>query len=817
MEEKRIPNNIFLFKKPLIPFERIIIYLKKLLNKKYFINKTQYEKSIIRNIIYDGKNKIVSRFKENLIWYDTSEFMKKFYRKKESLLRLNKYYEFYNKYNKLFPNYIPLIESKYIYKNIHKKQKIIDLQQNSINYLHKDIVKTRNNNLIFNKVFNSEIYKSLEKNSEINSAIFGIQKTNEISNNSINDISKIINSIEEQQMKLEKENKHDNIFLKNILKGLKNKNIIINNYYYNNSSVLAKQGTIPLVLAKQQKNNINEKMFSTDSNNILIELRKNKKKKIIKNKNDNNSRTFKNLISFGLINIKDEKNKKTKYTIEDTYSLNNSTKNPKSISNNQKSYYNNNKTSSSKIKVSNNHIFIKRKNILKINYNKEMPNTSRGYISHNNKLFDDIHKLNDNINNNKKNKHTFSINNSIIKNSNIGINIKKRKKINYSLINKFCPKSYCLTYRNSHFFERMQNNNNKTKFCQLSGNMKLKNFSNIISSNKTSKKILNKNKNSNSLLKHINNKRLINLTKKNNIKDLTSILNLHVKKYNNPNKTINIKNETAITDRNYKRINIIPSIKSKIRRKCNYLKEINKNKRYINYKNKISFNKISKLNVIDNQNKINKSDFIIKSLNKTKKSKENLIFKSKFKSNYIKKKLYNIIKIKKKVFHNKLIFKEKIFNFPKSLLEANISYFILLYKELLSKKCFHTTDNSLNSSNNNNEITKSCNTNINTFKKNDNSKQSINTNDNNIFIDLNLNNNIINNMKKKSVIQIKGIKIKNFNKISNNIQEKRDSNSSKKSCALSHNSKKNSAKIPTNKAHINKEVKENQTIKNKYK
>lgn len=192
MDEKKIPNNLILFKKPLIPFERIIIYLKKLLNKKYYVNKIQYEKSIIRNIIYDGKNKIVSRFKENLIWNDTSEFIKKFYRKKESLLRLNKYYEFYNKYNKLFPNYIPLIESKYIYKNIHKKQKIIDLQQNSINYLHKDIVKTRNNNLISNKIFNSEIYKSIAKNSEFNSAIFGIQKTDEISNNSINDISNII-------------------------------------------------------------------------------------------------------------------------------------------------------------------------------------------------------------------------------------------------------------------------------------------------------------------------------------------------------------------------------------------------------------------------------------------------------------------------------------------------------------------------------------------------------------------------------------------------------------------------------------------------
>ena len=695
--------------------------------------------------------------------------MKKFYRKKESLLRLNKYYEFYNKYNKLFPNYIPLIESKYIYKNIHKKQKIIDLQQNSINYLHKDIVKTRNNNLIFNKVFNSEIYKSLEKNSEINSAIFGIQKTNEISNNSINDISKIINSIEEQQMKLEKENKHDNIFLKNILKGLKNKNIIINNYYYNNSSVLAKQGTIPLVLAKQQKNNINEKMFSTDSNNILIELRKNKKKKIIKNKNDNNSKTFKNLISFGLLNIKDEKNKKKKYTTEDTHSPNNSTKNPKSISNNQKSNYNNNKINSSNSKVNNNQIFFKRKNIIKMNCNKDIPNTSRGYISHNNKLLNDLNKLNDNIINNKKNKHIPSIN----KSSNIRINIKKSKKINYSLINKYFSKSNCLTYRNSHFFERIQNNN-KIKSYQLSGNIKLRNFSNTYSRDKTSKIIINKNINSNILLKQINNKRLINLTKRHNLKYLTSILNLHAKNNNNPNKIINIKNETAITDRNYKTINNKDIIKSKFKNKCNYLKEINKNNRYIDYKTNNLFNKNNKINVIDNKNIINKSDFIIiKSLIKTKKSKENSIFHSKFKLKNIKKNLNNFVEIKKKIFHNNL------FN-----------------KELLSNKCFYTTDNSLNYSNNNNEIIKSYNTNMNIIKKFDNSKKSINTNDNSIFIDLNLNyNNNVNNIKKKSVIQIKGIKIKNFNKISNNTQEKSESNLSQKFGAIKElKEKKNNKK-----------------------
>jgi hypothetical protein len=41
---------------------------------------------------------------------------------------LPKIIEFYNTYSKIFPNYIALREAKYIYRNIRKKQKIIDSQ-----------------------------------------------------------------------------------------------------------------------------------------------------------------------------------------------------------------------------------------------------------------------------------------------------------------------------------------------------------------------------------------------------------------------------------------------------------------------------------------------------------------------------------------------------------------------------------------------------------------------------------------------------------------------------------------------------------------
>jgi len=46
--------------------------------------------------------------------------------------RLPKIYEFYEKYSKVFPNYVTLPENKFMFKNIERKQKMIDDKQNAI-------------------------------------------------------------------------------------------------------------------------------------------------------------------------------------------------------------------------------------------------------------------------------------------------------------------------------------------------------------------------------------------------------------------------------------------------------------------------------------------------------------------------------------------------------------------------------------------------------------------------------------------------------------------------------------------------------------
>ena len=49
--------------------------------------------------------------------------------KKENLNLLPKIYEYYISYSVIFPNYVTLAKSQYIYKNIQRKKRVTDIQQ----------------------------------------------------------------------------------------------------------------------------------------------------------------------------------------------------------------------------------------------------------------------------------------------------------------------------------------------------------------------------------------------------------------------------------------------------------------------------------------------------------------------------------------------------------------------------------------------------------------------------------------------------------------------------------------------------------------
>ena len=99
------------------------------LGRKYLTTRESYNTKVVSDIIYNENTHIVSVFKDYLIYDDISEFLKRFYATRETATRLPKIYDFYDKYSKVFPNYIVLREKKYMFKNISKKQRVIDEQQ----------------------------------------------------------------------------------------------------------------------------------------------------------------------------------------------------------------------------------------------------------------------------------------------------------------------------------------------------------------------------------------------------------------------------------------------------------------------------------------------------------------------------------------------------------------------------------------------------------------------------------------------------------------------------------------------------------------
>ena len=104
-------------------------YLHSKLYRKYLITNDMNNSFLVEKIIFNEKCRLVAVFKEFLIFEDDFEFLKKYYKINSIIKKLKLFLEYYEKYSILFPNYSILPESKYIYKNIHKKQKMIQNMQ----------------------------------------------------------------------------------------------------------------------------------------------------------------------------------------------------------------------------------------------------------------------------------------------------------------------------------------------------------------------------------------------------------------------------------------------------------------------------------------------------------------------------------------------------------------------------------------------------------------------------------------------------------------------------------------------------------------
>ncbi len=157
----------------------------KLMFENYKTVEINYNTLVINNLLCNGKNHIVAIFKEHLIDDDNSEFLRRFYTERESLIRIKKVAKYYFETSVIFPNYTPLNEAKYIYKNIMKKQKVIDKQQELEEEIEEN--KKRKIKKISNKnVFDTLAYEDILNQSEsIMRILFGINKQKKKINNTL--------------------------------------------------------------------------------------------------------------------------------------------------------------------------------------------------------------------------------------------------------------------------------------------------------------------------------------------------------------------------------------------------------------------------------------------------------------------------------------------------------------------------------------------------------------------------------------------------------------------------------------------------------
>ena len=252
-------------------------YLKKakdIIYNKYCNNITKrYNLFKIHCILSNAKCHTVSLFKDFLLYDDISEFLKRFYNAYESFPRLKKISKFFKETSVLYPNYSPLIESKYIYSNIIKKQMVINKQENykKKNY-NKDHnlrrrhyhIKIEKENKYEKKFFNSTIYNDILNESEsFMSLLFGvdnkdknknIEKINEKKINEekdMDEVLKIINIIENNE---DNKNNIDNNILEN--------NIDDNNIY--NKDNYKKESN--MTITKKSKNIMDN--FNIINNNL---------------------------------------------------------------------------------------------------------------------------------------------------------------------------------------------------------------------------------------------------------------------------------------------------------------------------------------------------------------------------------------------------------------------------------------------------------------------------------------------------------------------------------------------------------------------
>ena len=226
--------------------------LKKLESRASYLYKYHYRKYIhihynnliIENLMCNGRCHLVAVFKNYLIEDDNSEYLRRFYKSRESGPRLKKLFLYHEETSVIFPNYTPLVESKYLYNNVIKKQRVIDEQQDLENKRNDLKLKKKNKEVLKReeKVFNSTIIGEILTSSEsVLRIMFGIENNNKnnnkkVSTKNIND--KLKANEEKNNNKNNNDDDSDCIEFKQLIKEVENAEENMNNENNNNNSLV---------------------------------------------------------------------------------------------------------------------------------------------------------------------------------------------------------------------------------------------------------------------------------------------------------------------------------------------------------------------------------------------------------------------------------------------------------------------------------------------------------------------------------------------------------------------------------------------------
>ena len=325
----------------------LLLFMKIKLRRKYDISVNFYNKKKINELIFNDPSLYTAKFKEYLLLEDENEFLRRFYKNTELKKKLTTIYNFYANYSKIFPNYIIIPESKYLYKNIQKKQKMIDNLQRMKRHEKKNKERLKNignDTILTNTAINSILNQtdSFYKKNLKNIIDISVSKDDTIKN-----LNKIIYKIEENENQVKKSyiniviNKKNNLRKElssinspreEISKNFRNSqtNItkeFLTDYIFNKTKLkklkIKEEERYPTIVSSTSRNNIIHQKFNSQNINPNI------KRKILQIDNQNNLNykvNFENLKPMKMLNTIDKKNLTMKY--KENFSMSSSRQKP---------------------------------------------------------------------------------------------------------------------------------------------------------------------------------------------------------------------------------------------------------------------------------------------------------------------------------------------------------------------------------------------------------------------------------------------------------------------------------------------------------